>query len=366
MNVPLVDLQEQYRRISAQLDEAVHRIVSKGDFILGGDLESFESEFATYCGVHYGVGVDSGASALEMALRAFDIGRGDEVITVSHTFVATVSAIVWAGASPVLVDIDPKTFNIDPDKIEAVITQHTKAILPVHLYGRVADMHAVQAIAKKHGLLVIEDACQAHGARLDGRRAGSMSNAACFSFYPGKNLGAFGDAGMVVTDDAAVAEKLRLLRNYGQKRKNRHDLLGYNRRMDNLHAAVLRVKLRHLDEWNEQRRGAARLYDELLGALEWVQLPVAPEGESHVYHLYVARHPRRDELAIHLQNNGVSSGFHYPIPVHLQPCYDWLEMRHGVLPHTERAASTVISLPIFPEISKEQIEYVSSLIMEFG
>jgi dTDP-4-amino-4,6-dideoxygalactose transaminase len=365
MRVPFVDLKAQYRHIADEVDEAIRRVVSSAEFILGADLESFENEFAGYCGARYGVGVDSGASALELSLRACGIGPGDEVITVSHTFIATVSAISWTGAHPVLVDIDPQTFNIDPTRIEQALTGRTRAIIPVHLYGQTADMRPINEIARAHGLVVIEDACQAHGAQFEGRRAGSLADVACFSFYPGKNLGAYGDAGMIVTSDAKIAAKARMLRNYGQRTKNKHEMLGYNRRLDNLQAALLRVKLRYLDRWNALRQSAARMYDEILGGVETVVVPWRRTSDSHVYHLYVIKHECRDSLLAHLAAHEVSAGLHYPIPVHRQPSYEFLGLEVGALPATEHAASRVLSLPIYPEIEAEQIEKVCSLIKSF-
>jgi dTDP-4-amino-4,6-dideoxygalactose transaminase len=366
MNVPFVDLKAQWRTIAAEAEAAMRRVASEADFILGKDVELLEQEFAAYCGVKHAVGLDSGISALELAMRAYDIGAGDEVITVSHTFIATASSISFTGAKPVFVDIDPRTFTMDPAKIEHAITPRTKAILPVHLYGQPADMDAINAIAKNRGLVVIEDACQAHGASYKGRRAGSLGDAACFSFYPAKNLGAFGDGGMLVTNDAAIADKVRMLRNYGQREKYHHIFLAYNRRLDTLHAAVLRIKLRRLDAANTARQRAARMYDELLKATPNVELPHAATDRMHVYHLYVLRHPRRDAMLSFLTDNGVQAGLHYPSPVHLQECYAGLGIARGSLPATEAAAASVLSLPMFPEITEEQVRYVAQQVRQFG
>ncbi|MCS6860811.1 MAG: DegT/DnrJ/EryC1/StrS family aminotransferase [Abditibacteriales bacterium] len=364
MNVPFIDLKAQHQTIAAEVDEAMRRVVADADFILGKDVERFEEEFARYCEAKYAVGVDSGISALELALRAFGIGEGDEVITVSHTFIASVSAISFTGARPVFVDVDPKTYTMDVTQVEAALTPRTKAILPVHLYGQPADMDAILAIARKHHLVVIEDACQAHGARYKGRRVGALGDAGCFSFYPGKNLGAYGDGGMLVTNNAAVAEKVRMLRNYGQREKYHHVFLAYNRRLDTLQAAVLRVKLRHLDDWNAARQRAARWYDEWLKAVDSVITPYAAADRTHVYHLYVIQHPRRDALLSALREQGIAAGLHYPTPVHLQPCYESLGVPRGALPVTESLAPRIISLPMFAEITSKQVEFVCQQIRQ--
>lgn len=365
MIVPFVDLKAQYQTIAGEVDEAMHRVVGDADFILGRDVALFEREFADFCEAGYAVGLDSGTSALELALRAHGIGEGDEVITVSHTFVATVAAISYTGARPVLVDVDRDSYNIDAGKIEAAITPRTKALVPVHLYGQPADLDLILAIARKHNLVVIEDACQAHGARYKGKRVGALGDAGCFSFYPGKNLGAYGDAGMVVTNKKEIAERITLLRNYGQPQKYRHVMMGYNRRLDSLQAAVLRVKLPRLDEWNAARQRAARLYNELLEDAEGIRTPYAAEESSHAYHLYVVQHAQRERLLSYLHDQGVSAGLHYPIPVHLQPCYEDLGLRSGSLPVTEAVSSRVISLPMFAEITAEQIEYVCDHVKRF-
>lgn len=365
MIVPFVDLKAQYQTIAGQVDEAMRRVVADADFILGRDVALFEREFAAFCEAEYAVGLDSGTSALELALRAHGIGEGDEVITVSHTFVATVAAISYTGARPVLVDVDRDSYNIDAGKIEAAITPRTKALVPVHLYGQPADLDLILAIARKHNLVVIEDACQAHGARYKGKRVGALGDAGCFSFYPGKNLGAYGDAGMVVTNKKEIAERITLLRNYGQPQKYRHVMMGYNRRLDSLQAAVLRVKLPLLDEWNASRQRAARLYNELLEDAEGIRTPYAAEESSHAYHLYVVQHAQRERLMSYLHEQGVSAGLHYPIPVHLQPCYEDLGLRSGSLPVSEAISSRVISLPMFAEITAEQIEYVCDHVKEF-
>lgn len=364
--VPFVDLKAQDAPISSEIESAMSRVISNGDFILGKDVEAFEREFADYCGAKHAVGLDTGISALELSLRALGVGVGDEVITVSHTFIATASAISFTGAKPVFVDIDPLTYNLDPDKLESAMTPRTKAILPVHLYGQPADMDAILATAKRHRLPVIEDACQSHGAMYKGRRVGAIGDAGCFSFYPAKNLGAYGDGGMLVTNDAALADKIRMLRNYGQREKYHHVFLAYNRRLDTLQAAILRIKLRKLDEWNAARAHAAAIYDELLAGVPAVVTPRKAADRTHVYHLYVIQHARRDALLAYLKERGISAGLHYPVPVHLQECYTSLGVPKGSLPVTEAVASKVISLPMFPGITPQQIEQVCRAVREFS
>lgn len=366
MIVPLVDLKAQYQTIRGEIDHAIAAVVSNADFIFGKDVELFEREFADYCETEHAIGLDSGTSALELALRAHGIGEGDEVITVSHTFIATVAAISYTGASPVLVDVHPATYNIDPRQIRKALSPRTKAIVPVHLYGQAADLDPILEIAAERNLVVIEDACQAHGALHSGRRVGSLGDAGCFSFYPGKNLGAYGDAGMIVTNSRDVAERVRLLRNYGQLQKYRHEILGYNRRLDSIQAAILRAKLKHLNDWNDARRRAASLYSELLSDVEGIHTPSVSGVSSHVFHLYVIQHPNRDGLLDYLRGQGVQAGLHYPTPVHLQPCYQNLGVPSGALPITEEIASRVISLPIYPEITTEQIEFVCTMIKRFS
>jgi dTDP-4-amino-4,6-dideoxygalactose transaminase len=362
LKVPFVDLNAQYQSIATEVKEAISRVIEKSDFILGEELELFEKEFAEYCETNFAVGVDNGTSALELALRAYGIGDGDEVITSAHTFIATASAIAFTGARPVLVDIDPKTYNLNPDGIEATITGNTKAIIPVHLYGQPADMDPIMDIARRHGLFVIEDACQAHGAFYKERKAGSIGDCAAFSFYPAKNLGAYGDGGMLVTSNLEIAEKVRMLRNYGQKEKYHHLFLAYNRRLDTLQAAILRIKLRYLDKWNEARRCHAGLYNELLSKVDEVITPTETPYAYHVYHLYVIRIHNRDALRQYLLTKGVATGLHYPIPIHLQPAYRNLGYQKGDFPTTEEFAFQVLSLPMYPELTVSQIEYISNMI----
>lgn len=362
--VPFVDLAAQYRTISAEINEAVAKVISDTDFILGRAVSLFEEEFASFCEAKWAIGVDSGTSALELALRAYEIGPGDEVITAANSFIASALAISHAGATPVLVDVDPDTYTIDIAAIEKAITTRTKAIIPVHLYGHPADMDPILQLAERHGLVVIEDACQGHGARYKGKRVGSLGHAAAFSFYPGKNLGGYGDGGMVVTSDQAIAKQLEMLRNYGQKEKYQHMFRGYNRRLDTLQAAILRVKLRHLDEWNEARRQHAKSYRRLLEQTGIVT-PYAVAHAESVWHLYVIRTDQRDALKEHLASRGVTVGIHYPIPIHLQPAYRDLGYRQADFPVTEQYAHQILSLPMYAELTPELISRVADTVGEF-
>ena len=364
MNIPFVDLQTQYQSLKEELDAAVLAVMKRGDFVLGGAVAEFERAFADYCGVRHVIGVDSGYSALEMIVRAYGIGPGDEVITVANTFIATTLAISNAGATPVLVDIDPETYNIDPAKIEAAITPRTRAIMPVHLYGQPVDMDPILAIARRRGLYVFEDAAQAAGARYKGRMIGGLADAAGFSFYPGKNLGAYGDGGAVATNSDEIAEKVRLLRNIGQKVKYYHEVKGFNHRLDTMQAAVLKVKLPHLDDWNASRRRAAATYNDLLRDLPMVTPPTAPYAE-HIFHLYVVRVHNREALMEHLKNRGIASGLHYPIPIHVQPAYAELGYKAGDFPITEAYAETILSLPIYPELDDDKVATVVDAIRDF-
>ena len=362
--VPFVDLGAQYRTIEGEIGEATSRVIQQSDFILGREVSLFEEEFAAFCEVKYAIGVDSGTSALELALRAYDIGPGDEVITAANSFIASALAISHAGARPILVDVDPSTYTVDVSAIEKAITPRTKAVIPVHLYGHPAHMNPIRELADKHGLVIIEDACQAHGTRYKGRRAGSLGHAAAFSFYPGKNLGAYGDGGIVVTNDRGIARRLEMLRNYGQKEKYQHLFRGYNRRLDTLQAAVLRVKLRYLEKWNAARRWNAVLYHKFLDGCGLLLPGEAPGAES-VWHLYVIRAEQRDALKEHLISRGISASIHYPIPIHVQPAYLDLGYKKGDFPVTESCAHQVLSLPMYAEISQDQIEYVAKTIRNF-
>ncbi len=358
MVIPFVDLKAQYASIRHEIGPAIQGVLDRCQFVLGSEVSAFEAEFAQYCTTRWGVGVNTGTSALHLALLAAGIGPGDEVITVPFTFVATVSAIEYTGATPVFVDIDPTTFTMDVDAIEAAITSRTRAILPVHLYGLPADMDPILEIARRHGLIVIEDAAQAHGAEYKGRRAGSMGDLGCFSFYPGKNLGAYGEGGMVTTSNPEYVRTLRMLRDWGAEKKYEHVLKGYNFRLEELQAAVLRVKLRHLEKWTEARRAAGACYDELLRG-SGISTPRAPGHTRHVYHIYAIRTRERAAWQAALAAQDIQSGIHYPTPVHLLPAFSDLGGHRGQFPHAEQAANEVLSLPMFPELTREQCEEVA-------
>jgi dTDP-4-amino-4,6-dideoxygalactose transaminase len=355
--IPFLDLKAQYNSIRAEVNAAIQGVLDSCQFTLGSEVEAFEQEFAAYSGASHGIGVNTGTSALHLALLAAGVGPGDEVITVPFTFVATVAAIRYTGATPVFVDIEPHSFTLDPAALEAAITPRTKAILPVHLYGHPADMDPILAIARRHGLVVIEDAAQAHGAEYKGRRVGSLGDLACFSFYPGKNLGACGEGGMVVTDDPHYTKTLRMLRDWGAERKYHHTLLGYNFRMEGIQGAVLRVKLRYLENWTEARRAAAVHYNQLFQG-SGVQTPEAMPWARHVYHVYAVRSPDRARWQASLEAQGIQTGIHYPFPIHLLPAHADLGYTAGAFPHAERAALEVLSLPIYPELTAAQREAV--------
>jgi dTDP-4-amino-4,6-dideoxygalactose transaminase len=359
--IPLVDLKAQYRSIKAEIDAAVGAVLESGQFILGPEVEAFEREFSAYCRTAHAVGVNSGTSAIHLALLAAGVGEGDEVITTAFTFVGTVAGIEYTGARAVLVDVDPATLAIDPGRIESAITKKTRAIIPVHLYGQPADMDPIMDIARAHSLVVVEDAAQAHGAEYKRRRAGSIGDLGCFSFYPGKNLGAAGDGGAVTTDNDDYAQTLRLLRDWGAEQKYLHVVKGFNFRLDELQAAILRVKLRRLEAWTELRRRHAREYSSLLSATA-VRLPVQARDVRHVYHLYAVRTHKRDQVRSELYATGIQAGIHYPIPVHLQPAYANLGYRHGDFPVSECAADEVLSLPLYPELTSGAIERVARAV----
>jgi dTDP-4-amino-4,6-dideoxygalactose transaminase len=365
VRIPAVDLEAQYLSIQAEVDAAVAQVLASGQYILGPETEGFERDFAGFCGAAQAVAVASGTDALQLALRACGIQPGDEVITVAHTAAATVAAVELAGVRPLLVDIDPRRYTLDPACLAAVLTARTRAIMPVHLYGCPADLEPIMDFAHRHGLLVIEDCCQAHGAVYHGRPVGTWGQAAAFSFYPTKNLGGFGDSGAVVSNDVAVSERARALRQYGWVERNRSDLKGLNSRMDELQAAVLRVKLPHLQAWNERRRALAAQYSSLLEDCG-VILPFEPQDTRHVYHQYVLRHPQRDALRNHLASQGIGTLIHYPLPVHLQPAYADLKLRSGSLLESEVAAREVLSLPIRPEMSEEDVAQVCAAVRDFG
>lgn len=360
--IPAGDLKLQYSAIKVEIDEAVHSVLEGGWFILGKNVAAFESEFAAYLGAAHAIGVGNGTDALQLALLACGIGPGDEVITVPNSATFTALAISATGATPRFVDIDPDSFNLDPHKLPEAISPRTKAIIPVHLYGQSADMDTILAIARQHGLVVIEDAAQAHGATYHGRKVGTLGDLGCFSFYPSKNLGAFGDAGAVVTDNVELANRVHMLRNGGQKARYDHQLLGINSRLDELQAAILRVKLSYLDRWNQQRRHLAALYSALLGDSS-VETPLEMPLVEHVYHQYVIRCSRRDELQTYLRQCGVETAIHYPVPIHLQAAYRGLNVGHGSFPVAERYAHEVLSLPIYPELTDAKARQVTSCIL---
>lgn len=365
MNIPFLDLKAQYQQIEAELKPVLDDIMASGAFIGGPQVAAFESEFSAFCGVKYCVGLSSGTDALRFALMANGVGPGDEVITVSNTFIATTEAISQAGATPVFVDIDPATCCIDVDKIRHRITARTRAVVPVHLYGQPVDMDPVLEIAHQHRLAVIEDACQAHGASYKGRPAGSMGAVGCFSFYPGKNLGAFGDAGAAVTNDERLALTIRMLREHGQSSKYYHDIEGYTGRLDAIQAAVLRIKLKRLSEWNRKRRSHAAYYTQLLSEVPGVTVVKEADFAQSVFHLYVIQSEDRNELQAFLTAKGIGTGLHYPLPLHLQKAYAQMGFKKGDFPVSERTAERLLSLPMYAELAHEQIEYVVSCIKEY-
>jgi dTDP-4-amino-4,6-dideoxygalactose transaminase len=359
--IQFLDLPAQYRSIQAEIDGAIAEVLRSAEFILGPAVERFESDFSAYCGTAHAIGVNSGTSALHLALLAFGIGRGDEVVTAAHTFVATAAAISYTGARPVLVDVDRERFTIDPAAFERVLSPRTRAVIPVHLYGQCADMDPVIEIARKAGIAVIEDAAQAHGATYKERKAGAIGRIGCFSFYPGKNLGAYGEAGAVVTDDTELAGRMRAIRDWGQLTRGLHELPGYNYRMEGLQGAVLGVKLRYLDDWTRERQRVARRYDQLFAnssIANRIRLPRPSTDGVHVYHQYVIRVRNRDRLREDLHKRGVQTSIHYRLPVHLQPAFASLGYRRGDFPSAERISDEILSLPIYPELKEHQIEYV--------
>jgi dTDP-4-amino-4,6-dideoxygalactose transaminase len=364
MNIPLVDLKAQYAGIKSEIDAAIQHVLDNTSFILGKNVDDFEGSLARYVGAEGAVGVASGTAALHLALLACGVGPGDEVITTAHTFIATAEPVSHIGARPVFVDIDPRTYNLDSNLVEAAISSRTRAILPVHLYGQPAEMDALLDIAQRHNLWLIEDAAQAHGAEFDGQRCGSIGHLACFSFYPGKNLGAYGDGGAVTGNDETLLARVRKLRNHGRSTKYEHEEIGYGERLDALQAAILSVKLRHLETWTVARRAHARRYAELLADCE-VVTPYEEPNVRHVYHLYVIRTPRRDAMLAHLKAKGIGAGVHYPIPLHRQPAY--LSEGYGDvhLPVTEQVAAEVLSLPMYAELTGDQIAYVAEAVKEF-
>lgn len=359
--IPFVDLKAQYQSIKPEIDAAVGRVLESSQFVLGPEVAAFEKQFAAYCQTRHAMGVNSGTSALHLALLAAGVGAGDEVITVSMTFVATAAAIAYVGARPVFVDVDPLSYTMDVNQIEAKITKRTKVIMPVHLYGQSADMDPIVELARRHGLVVIEDAAQAHGAEYRGKRVGSIGDLGCFSFYPGKNLGAYGEGGAITTDRDDLAKRIRMLRDWGQETKYHHVLLGFNYRMEGIQGAILGVKIKHIEDWNEARRRTAARYDSLL---KGVVVPTQMDYARHVYHVYAVLAENRDEIATKLKDAGVATGIHYPIPVHLQECFAHLGYQRGDLPVTERVADMELSLPMFAELTQEQSHRVAAALAE--
>jgi dTDP-4-amino-4,6-dideoxygalactose transaminase len=370
--VPFLDLTRQYEKIKSEILSATQRVYKKGRFILGEEVSGFEKEFSRYCGVRYGVGVGSGTDALYLALKAAGIGEGDQVVTVANSFVATALAISFTGAKPLFVDIDPQAYTMDPNSLELLLKrektkksgQKIRAVLPVHLYGHPADMNSIMEIANRYDLAVIEDACQAHGAKVGRRKVGSLGAMGCFSFYPTKNLGGYGDGGMVVTDHPKYDQKLRLLRCYGQKEKYQHILKGHNSRLDEIQAALLRVKLKYLDQWNEERRRKAKLYTKMFSPLELV-CPSEKKGVRHVFHLYTIKTGKRDALQAFLKKKGIETLIHYPIPIPLEKAYQEMGYRRGDFPLTNQWSRKILSLPFFPEIREREMEKVAGGVRRF-
>jgi dTDP-4-amino-4,6-dideoxygalactose transaminase len=364
MQVPLLDLKAQYADIQSDLDQAVHRVLESARFIGGPEVSGIEEEVARYSNCAHAVGCASGTDALLLSLRALDVGPGDEVVTTAFSFFASAGAIANVGARPVFVDVDPRTFNLDPHRLEAAITPLSKAVIAVHLFGQCCDLGAVQAVCEKHQLWLIEDAAQAIGAEWDNRRAGSVGELGCFSFFPSKNLGGAGDGGMVTMQDDALAERVRLLREHGSKPKYYHSLVGTNSRLDALQAAILRIKLRHLDRWSAKRAKNAALYDQLFEGARLTR-PYQDPRTRHIYNQYVIRVPGRDDLRRHLTERGIGTEIYYPVPLHLQKCFASLGYREGDMPQSEAAAQEVLALPIYPELTEEQIRYVATCVRDF-
>jgi dTDP-4-amino-4,6-dideoxygalactose transaminase len=365
MKIPFLDLRAQHDSIRDEIECAIKQVIDKTAFAGGPFVTQFEKEFASFCQCDYAIGVGTGTDALWLSLLALGIGQGDEVITVPNTFIATAEAISFTGARPVFVDIEEKTYNINPALLEAALTPRTKAIIPVHLYGQMADMDSIIKIAKAHKLSVIEDACQAHGAEYKGRRAGSIGETGCFSFYPGKNLGACGEGGAVVTNNTTLAEKIRMLRDHGQPKKYYHSLIGWNARMDGVQGAILSVKLKYLNQWNESRRKNAQAYGKLLAHIDGIIAPQEVDYNRHVYHIYAVRVQGRDTLIKNLAEKDIACGIHYPVPIHLQDAYRFLGLGKGSFPIAEKCSEELVSLPMFPEMTKEQVDFVVGEIKGF-
>lgn len=365
MKVPFLDLKAQYETIKGEIRPAIDEVIEKTAFAGGPFVAKFDQEFAAFCGTKHSVGCSSGTEALWIPLQGLGVGAGDEVITVPNSFIATAEAISFCGAKPVFVEVDPVTYTMDPARIEAAITPRTKALLPVHLYGQMADMDPIMTIAKKHKLFVVEDACQAHGAEYKGRKAGSIGDAGAFSFYPGKNLGAYGEGGATTTNDDKLADWMRAFRDHGSKEKYHHDVIGWNGRLGGIQGAVLSVKLRHLAAWNDARRSRAELYRKLLKDVPGVTVPVEAEGRRHVYHLFVIRVADRKGLMEFFAANEIQCGIHYPVPIHRQKAYASLGLGPGSFPFTEKSTGEIVSLPMFAELKDEQIAFVCEKIKAF-
>ncbi|MGI6455135.1 MAG: DegT/DnrJ/EryC1/StrS family aminotransferase [bacterium] len=365
MKVPFLDLKIQYESIKHEIGPALQKVLETTAFSGGPMVSEFEQNFAHYCQVKHALGVSNGTEAIWIVLKCMDIGYGDEVITVPNTFIATVEAISLAGATPVFIDVDDQTYTMNPALIESAITEKTKAIIPVHLYGQMADMDPIMEVARRHNLKVIEDAAQAQGAKYKGKPAGSLGHAGCFSFYPGKNLGAYGEAGAITTSDDELAQRMDMFRNHGQSKKYYHDIIGWNGRMEGFQGAVLDVKLRHLESWTEGRRRNAELYQECLGDVKEIRLPVQRQGSRHVYHIYAAHTQNRDAVLAAMGEKGIGCGIHYPIPVHLQKAYSHMNLQKGAFPVAEQNAAEEISLPMFAELTEEQIRYTCEQLRQF-
>jgi dTDP-4-amino-4,6-dideoxygalactose transaminase len=358
MNVPFLDLKAQYKSIYNEVNLAIQEVLDNTAYAGGPFVREFEKNYAKYCDCEFAIGVSSGTSAIWLTLLAMSIGPGDEVITVPNTFIATVEAISFTGAKPIFVDVDEKTYNMDPQKLESAITTKTKAVIPVHLYGQMADMDPIIEIAKRHHLYVLEDGAQAQGAKYKGKKAGSLGDAGCFSFYPGKNLGAYGEAGAIVTNNRQIAERVKMLRDHGQPQKYYHDYIGWNSRMDGIQGAVLNVKLKYIDRWNKKRRDHATLYSHLLSGTDSIVLPFVPESAEPIFHIYAIRMKNRDAMLESLKENQVHCGIHYPISIHLTKAYQFLNLPRGSFPVAEQIADEELSLPMFPELTIDQIQYV--------
>lgn len=362
--IPLIDLKIQHKSIASEVEAAIKNVCDNTAFILSDEMKAFETEFASYCGAKHGVGVANGTEALFLALKALGIGSGDEVIVPANTFIATAAAVSHANATPVFVDVDPETYCIDPTKISGAITAKTKAIMPVHLYGHPADMDAIMGIARSNGLKVVEDCAQAHGTRYKGKQVGSIGDASGFSFYPSKTLGAYGDAGIVLTNDDAICESLKLLRDNGRTTWYEHAIIGYNSRLDGMQAAILRVKMKYLDKWVEGRRSHAKQYGEMLAGVKGLTLPVEKPNATHSYYVYVVRTDNRDSVMAQLKEKGCGCGIHYPVPLHLQPAYSFLGGKVGDHPVSEQYAKEIMSIPMFPELTPEQVTEAAEIIRE--